>query len=344
MSASLTWSTGGRGGPGGGGARGPGRFLRGPGALLACGLLLTACTSAGGGGSRPPGSAKDAAVTPSAVASSGATSSAGADAVRSDSLPEEADPARTPKSVFAATALVRKVIADPELVGAGAVRATPYESDARTWAVLRDGCVWQREKLPGDVLATLTRYFDAPGGKGEAPMRLSATVTVHRATLDAAWEQSGMLEEAMGCPTQELGGDERLTGLQSSAFAYGEGSNLYADDVLKERGECRGGKRGGASPYRWTQATFGPVVVSASVCGGRAGGAEQGDPMTDYFIRMLRRAKDAIGRPTDGSSAQPSGQASGRPSGRASDSASGTSASGAPAVPGASSRAGEGGA
>ncbi|MEV0634696.1 hypothetical protein AB0I77_06930 [Streptomyces sp. NPDC050619] len=254
--------------------------------------MLTACTQAGdgGGGSRPPGSAKGASGSPSASA----------EAVPPAAPTKEADPARVPRTASAATALVRAVIADPELVGAGAVRATPYESDPGSWAVLGADCAWQRERLPRDVLATLTRYFEVPakkGQKGQEATRLSATVTVHRTTLDAAWEQAGMLEEAMGCPQQTLSADERLTGLASSAFGWGENSNFYADDVLREGGECRRGTGSGSRPYHWTQATFGPVVVSVSSCGEQAGNEGQAVDPADSLTLMLNRAEDKIGRP-----------------------------------------------
>lgn len=269
------------------------------GLLTACGLLLGtlgACTDGGSAGDAGRPAASDSAAGSSARASADA-GGAGAPA---DAPTATADPAKVPKTAGAARALVSTVIADPDLVGSGAVRATPYESDATTWAVLDAGCAWQRKPLPDDVLATLTRHFTMPAAQGKgAALRLTATVTVHRTTLQAAWEQAGMLEEAMACPEQTLRPGERLTGLKSSAFAYGEGANRFSDDLLQERGECSGGTSGGPHRYWWTQATFGPVVVSASVCGGQEGDDEATDVVQSYFVAMLHSAKDEIGRPAD---------------------------------------------
>jgi hypothetical protein len=72
------------------------------------------------------------------------------------------------------------VIAGPELFGRQVVRTTPYESDPSRWAVLDDGCAWQLAELPAGVLATLTRHFEVPTEDAKGPVRLSATVTVHR--------------------------------------------------------------------------------------------------------------------------------------------------------------------
>ncbi|GHH86287.1 hypothetical protein GCM10018793_57570 [Streptomyces sulfonofaciens] len=254
-------------------------------ALVACGLLLTACTATDHGTrtGEPPAPAHGSNGSP-----------AGDESLRAPGA--QADPAGFPRTTAQARALVRKVIADPELIGPDAERGTPYESDPATWAVLDDGCTWRRERLPGDVLATLTRHFEMPDGHGRTA-RLTATVTVHRTALQAAWEQAGVLDEAMACPQQTLRPGERLTGLRSSAFAFGEGSNDYSDDELKERGQCRD-ERGGPYAYFWTQAAFGPVVLSTSSCGGRD---EDSDPFarsaSASMVRMLGRAKAEIGGP-----------------------------------------------
>ncbi|WP_228031904.1 hypothetical protein, partial [Streptomyces phyllanthi] len=209
-----------------------------------------------------------------------------------------------PRTVGEARAFVREVIADQELVGAGAVRATPYESDPSSWAVLGEDCVWQRQGLPDDVLATLTRHFEvsSSSGKGrKGSVRLSATVTVHRTALDAAWEQAGMLEEAAGCPEQTLQPGERLTELASTAVAWGESGNVTSDDSLAESGKCVSDTRGGPYDYSWTQSTFGSVVVAASVCGDQGSTTSE----VDVAAMMLVRVQGAIASPTGSGSASP---------------------------------------
>jgi ABC-type branched-subunit amino acid transport system substrate-binding protein len=179
------------------------------------------------------------------------------------------DAAKQPKTPEQARELIRKVIPGPELFGPGVVRATPYEGDPGRWAVLGEDCAWQQQELPKNVLASLTRHFALPAAGGKGAMRLSATVTVHRTPLDAAWEQARMLEEALGCEEQLRRPGERLTDLYSLGSIFGEGHNTDYDDSVMERGTCRSDTRGGPYPYLWNQATLGPVVVSVSACGGR---------------------------------------------------------------------------
>lgn len=277
------------------------------GTVTLCAALLAGCT----GDNSAPGGETKADPSPGASRSGGDTtsgSSADTDAVTGDgALPavsptQRADPAKQPRTAAEAAAFVRKTIADPELVGSGAVRAAPYESDPRTWAVLGSDCAWQRQGLPKDVLATLTRHFEVPAADGAVQaVRLSTTVTVHRTALDAAWEDAGMLEEAVGCPAQTLRPGERLTGLTSTALAWGEGGNVSSDDSLSESGECVSDTRGGPYAYSWTQALFGSVVVSASVCGGRKKALSE----VDVAVRMLLRVQTAIGSPTGTGSASP---------------------------------------
>ena len=280
------------------------------GSLLICGLLLVGCTEGGSGGDDP---ADRAVPGESAGASrSGGDAKAGADAsAESGALPAasptvETDPAKQPRTADQARALIGKVIAGPELFGSAVVRTTPYESDPSRWTLLGDGCAWQLEELPADVLATLTRHFEVPAGDGKGAVRLSATVTVHRTVLDAAWEQAGMLEESLGCKEQLLRPGERLTELTSTAYSWGEGNNNYSDDSLMETGVCVSDSRGGPYPYMWYQATLGPVVVSASACGGRGrDGNELQTLVQGALPRMLVRAKSEIGRPVGSGSASP---------------------------------------
>ncbi|MFF1490065.1 hypothetical protein ACIGZH_37690 [Streptomyces sp. NPDC058319] len=96
-----------------------------------------------------------------------------------DAPTQEADPAKSPAD---ARALIRAVIADEALVGGGARRAAPYESDPDTWAVLGEDCAWRREALPAGVLGSLRRNFEVPGAGGAPALRLSAEVTTPSAT------------------------------------------------------------------------------------------------------------------------------------------------------------------
>ncbi|MGV9453765.1 hypothetical protein [Streptomyces sp. NPDC003635] len=213
----------------------------------------------------------------------------------------EADPARTPQTRQAATKLIRQVIAGPELFDSETRRDSPYESDPKTWSVLGDGCVWQREPLPERVLATLTRHFVLPAAQGKGAVRMSVTVTVHPETADAAWEQAGMLEEALSCSEQTLSEGRKLSGLFSNASVWGEAGNNYAEDSLFEMGSCSGPTDGGPYPYQYQQATFGPVVVSMSACAGEGWDARGLlEEVNGPVPRMLLRAEAKIGRPVDG--------------------------------------------
>ncbi|MFJ9539786.1 hypothetical protein ACIRPX_21290 [Streptomyces sp. NPDC101225] len=282
------------------------------GAVTLCAALLAGCTDGGG---TSPGTTR--AATPSDARSGGGAKAGASTGTAGGALPvasptEQADPAKQPRTVREAREFVRKMIADPQLLGMGAVRATPYESDPSTWAVLGHDCVWRREALPKDVLATLTRYFEIPASGTKGSVRMSATVTVHRTALDAAWEQAGMLEEAVGCPEQTLRPGERLTGLDSTAVAWGENGNTTSDDSLSEVGKCVSDTQGGPYAYSWTQSTFGSVVVGASVCEG------QGRDTSEISLaaRMLVRVQAEIAVPVAAASGSPEpepGPSSGTP-------------------------------
>ncbi|MFD8612587.1 hypothetical protein [Streptomyces sp. NPDC059631] len=127
----------------------------------------------------PPASGTPASGTPpsQAPASGGLPAPLPADAPT-----QEADPAKSPADARAARALIRAVIADEALVGGGARRAAPYESDPDTWAVLGEDCAWRREALPAGVLGSLRRNFEVPGAGGAPALRLSAEVTTPSAT------------------------------------------------------------------------------------------------------------------------------------------------------------------
>ncbi|WBB61616.1 hypothetical protein O7599_03405 [Streptomyces sp. WMMC500] len=264
-----------------------GRRVRRWGVPAALFAVLSACGAACDSGGDPEGKA-----TPDASDSAQAV---GGDAAAPPT--PEADPERVPRTAAQARRMIEDVIVGPELFGSRAVRATPYESDPARWTVLAEDCAWRTEELPDDVLATLTRYFEIPAADGKGPVELSATVTVHRTTLDAAWEQARMLEEAVGCPEQTLRAGERLTGLTSMALARGEGANETSDDSLSERGECVSDTRGGPYPYSWDQSTFGPVVVGVSVCAGEGSSAEDAAELAiEPLVTMMQRVQNAVAR------------------------------------------------
>ncbi|QKW05386.1 hypothetical protein HUT18_02340 [Streptomyces sp. NA04227] len=269
-------------------------------------MLASGCTGTGegtqgkaqGGGSESPSAAgkPSGAESPTGAGGEGGTVPAPAPTI-------EADPAELPRTAADARALVGKVIAGPDQFGQQVVRAEPYESDPATWSVLGDNCVWRREALPPRVLASLTRHFVIPAAGGKGPVRMTATVTVHPEVSDAAWEQAGMLEEALGCSEQTLRKGEKLSGLLSSASAWGESGNNYAEDSLVEVGFCTSATEGGPYPYMWQQATFGPVVVSVSACAGKGWTSmELMQAATGPVPRMLGRAESEIGRPVEGKS------------------------------------------
>ncbi|MBC7273914.1 MAG: hypothetical protein H5T76_35305 [Streptomyces sp.] len=268
------------------------RVLRLWGALAVCGLLVAGCTDGGEGDGK--GKVKAGA--------SGAASSGEASA-ESEPMPVtdptvEADPGKLPGTAAEARELIRRVIGGPEMFGSRAVRGTPYESDPSRWAVLGEDCVWQREPLPEDVLASLTRHYVVPAGGGKGEVRMSATVTVHRTGLDAAWEQARMLEEALGCREQTLRQGERLVELTSSAHAGGEGANNHSEDLLIESGKCVSDTRGGPYEYWWRQSQLGSVTASTSVCGGRGWSeADLEDMAGTAGPTVMTRVQDEIGRP-----------------------------------------------
>ncbi|MFJ6661775.1 hypothetical protein ACIQNG_36305 [Streptomyces sp. NPDC091377] len=281
-----------------------GRDRRGWGALAVCGVLLTGCTDGGDSDGDGTGGAEGA--RPNAT---GVTVAEPGKAKESSEPLDEMDPERQPETAEQARALIGKVIAGPDLFTPEVRRATPYESDPSRWAVLGENCTWRREPLPRDVLGTLTRYFEVPARGGRGEVRLTATVTVHHTVTAAAWEQAGMLEEAVGCGEQTLTAGARLTGLTSLATKWGEGNNGFSDDSLMETGKCVSEEHGGPYPYWWSQATYGPVVASTSVCGGEGYDLKALQEIVQEALpRMLLRVQDEVGRPAEGKagSASPS--------------------------------------
>ncbi len=180
------------------------------------------------------------------------------------------DPDRVPRDRAGALALAREVAARPEEHGRDYRKATPYESGPRDWNVLDDSCAWRRGEAPESVLASFTRRAVLPAADGRGAVRVSATVTVHRAESPAEWEMAETLEEALRCPDQRLGATERITGLMSLGSGYGEGANLTADDTLMEAGKFLDERTGGdPAYYAWHQDRLGPVTVALVVKGAK---------------------------------------------------------------------------
>ncbi|MEU5161760.1 hypothetical protein AB0G74_19415 [Streptomyces sp. NPDC020875] len=265
------------------------------GALALCGILVAGCTGGGDGdesGKRP----SDAAVV---VAPD-------RDVEPAPTL-EPADPAALPRTAAEARKMIDKLIVGPEGLPAGTRKATPYESDTATWSVLRSDCVWNREPIPDDVLATLTRHFELPPTDGKGRVRFSATITFHRTAADAAWEQARVVEESLHCDEQVLRRGERLTGLNPQPARFGEAANLHSEDALTEAGMCVSERHGGPYPYTWQQVTYGSMVLSSSVCAGAGYTDEAAFKLVSEVVPYTQlRAREEFGRepgPKNGSKA-----------------------------------------
>ncbi|WP_460066817.1 hypothetical protein [Streptomyces sp. YKOK-I1] len=235
------------------------------------GLLLVGACSGGGGGPGGGKATESPKQTATGASADGATAAPGPEPTALDFTP---DPARAPKTRADAVRLAEKVAAGPELWGAGYVRSAP-DSDPDSWPVLDDDCVWQREPVPDDVLASVTRYSELPATDGTGPVRVAVTVTVHKDADGADWEQASTLEEALRCPDQVLRAGERITRLKSLGAPFGKNGNLYAQDSLFESGEYRSDTLGGPYTYTWTQGRIGQVTVATTSRGSK--GHEYGE-------------------------------------------------------------------
>jgi hypothetical protein len=228
-------------------------------AAAAAALLLTGCSSTGGAKASAPPS------TPTAQGSLDVQSATPGAPGRF-----RLDPARVPTTAAAALELARATAAGPIGFGPRFVQRTPFESDATRWPVLGSDCVWRLQPLPGDVLASLTRYSRMPAAAGKGEVHTAATVTVHRTVAQADWEMAGTLEQALRCPDQQLRQTERITGLNSVGSGFGAGGNTSADDYLMEVGGYVNPALGqGDLPYYWAMARLGPVTVAVAVDGGQ---------------------------------------------------------------------------
>ncbi|MGW0882391.1 hypothetical protein [Streptomyces sp. NPDC002671] len=245
--------------------------------LAVCGMVLAGCSSGGDKASGDHKTGRSGGASASAAAS--ASARADEDGAAAADPRFRADPARLPRTPAAALDLVRAVTAGPDSYGPGYARRSPYESDPSTWPVLGGNCVWQQQRLPGDVLASLTRYSRLPAGGGKGEVRTAATITVHRTTAQADWEIAETLEEALRCPDQQLRATQRISGLNSVGSGYGTNGNTSADDVLMEMGSYLDPALGkSATAYLWYQVRLGPVTIAVAVEGGK--GFAQADLLT----------------------------------------------------------------
>ncbi|MFE7137933.1 hypothetical protein ACFVAG_09305 [Streptomyces sp. NPDC057644] len=216
-------------------------------------VLLAGCS---GNAADDSGNAEKRDASARARASASASADGGAASGPSAEAAEtlDPDPARLPKTRAAALDLIGRVIAEPDSFGPGVEKRSPYESGPDTWPVLGKDCVWQQQKPAHSVLATLSRSFEVPAEAGKGPVRLAATVTVHRARQDAAWEVAESIEESMRCPTQQLREGELIGSLVAGALFGGEANQNNSDDFLSETGQYQSSEAGGPHYYAWQQA------------------------------------------------------------------------------------------
>ncbi|MGW0871693.1 hypothetical protein ACWD3Z_14530 [Streptomyces sp. NPDC002740] len=177
-----------------------------------------------------------------------------------------ADPAQVPKTRRQAEALAETVALRPAGWGPDFRAQQPAASTPGTVAVLDEQCRWERQPLPGSVLASLSRYSRIPATAGKGELKVSAAVTVHATVRDADERLATTLEEPLRCREQQVRTDERITELMSTATPYGQGSNNYADDQVVEMGSYLSGNS--KQVYRWYVTRLGTVTLAVSVMGG----------------------------------------------------------------------------
>ncbi|WEV26345.1 hypothetical protein OYE22_14935 [Streptomyces sp. 71268] len=204
-------------------------------------------------------------------------------------------PERLPHDRAGALRLARAVSVEPASFGADFARHASYESADTTWAVLDDGCVWQRERLPAEVLASLTRRSVLPARAGRGAVDARTVVTVHRDVYGADREMAATLEEVLRCPRQRLNADETIGELTSTSSLWGERGQATADDLIWERGSYRGRLAGGPHPYSWATARIGPLTLTVTVKGG-TGHAD--DALTGMLqkplVELVQRTREAL--------------------------------------------------
>ncbi|MEU2237146.1 hypothetical protein [Streptomyces vietnamensis] len=261
------------------------RTLR-TGAALATGAALLAGCSSGGGG----GDGKPTRSTPTASASAPSTAKPTPTA-----LDFTADPKRVPKNAAEGRRVALAVVAGPEAWGPDFVKRSPYLSDPGSWPVLDANCVWETRALPRSVLASVTAHSEIPAAGGKGPLRVAATVTVHRTESDADWEMAETLEEALRCPDQQLRQGERVIGLGSLGLPYGVGGNGHSSDSLSESGFYVNDAFKGRQGYTWYQVRIGQVTMATVVKGAPGRTEDLVAVLTQAQITMEERVKKQMG-------------------------------------------------
>ncbi|MFF3090377.1 hypothetical protein ACFVRB_35860 [Streptomyces nojiriensis] len=291
---------------------------RGKAVLRVCGcavaglFLVAGCaadgTPKGGAASGTPGTSAPPSGTGSSGAGSSGTGSPGAGGTGASSpaarpsgsariaMPP-VDESKQPKTAAEARDLLGRIIVAEQELGPEVVRSTPFESGPGRWPVLDEGCVWQTEGLPDDVLATSTRHFHIPAKDGRGRVRINATVTIHHNREESGWETARAMEEVLRCPDQKLREGEDLKSLWGGAFYLGEQMNEWTEDAFNETGEYVSAQDGGPYPYTWSQAQFGPVTVAIAAKGAQG---VTNDDLTAYVAngtgQMMIQAKQELGK------------------------------------------------
>ncbi|WP_234315101.1 hypothetical protein [Streptomyces globisporus] len=260
-----------------------GRTLR-TGAVLAAGVALLAGCSSGGGGDdgkpprRPPSTSASGSPTPT------------------PSRPDfTLDPKKAPRTAADARRMALAVVAGPDDWGPDYVKRSPYLSDPGSWPVLGPTCEWEAGTLPRSVLASVTAHSEIPAADGKGPLRVAATVTVHRTETDADWEMAETLEEPLRCPDQQLRQGERITGLGSLGMPYGVGGNGHATDSLSENGSYVNDAFKGRQGYSWYQVRIGQVTMATVVKGAPGRTEDLVTVLTQAQLTMEERLKAQMG-------------------------------------------------
>ncbi|QYX82695.1 hypothetical protein K1J60_01785 [Streptomyces akebiae] len=264
----------------------------------AAAVFLGGCSAGAAERADKPRPTASGAATPSASAS-GQLSAEGAEPTATPSAtPFTADPDRVPRGREDGTALAEAVAMRPQDWGSG-FEAQPLARSAEgTIALLDEECRWQRRALPDGVLASLSLYSQLPGTAKRGTVRVTATVTVHTAVLDADDHVSATLEEALRCPEQQVRADERIAELMSVGTPRGMRGNNYADDSVLETGVYLTGTGTGTgkADYRWMITRLGPVTMTVSIKGAEGWTVNELEQfMTRGTTTMLGRVEHELG-------------------------------------------------
>ncbi|MFD5323968.1 hypothetical protein [Streptomyces sp. NPDC127092] len=271
------------------------RLLRACGVVTAGGALLLAGCSADDGGAGGTGGGKGGGRGGGKGGTSASASAPPTASPRPTALPFTPDPKRVPKNAADARRLALEIVAGPESWGPDFVKRTPYLSDPGSWPVLDANCQWQTGSLPRSVLASVTANSEIPATPGKGPLRVAATVTVHRTETDADWEMAETLEEALRCPDQQLREGERVTGLGSLGLPYGIGGNAHATDSLNESGFYVNDAFKGRQGYSWYQVRIGQVTMATVVKGAPGRTEDLVTVLTQAQVTMEERVKKQMG-------------------------------------------------